>query len=603
MSLPYLNKTKRKSQKQTISFYGINYTNNFRDGELSDCVGLSSSEFPCLSQRGGYGVEKYLENATELYGRSGLYYIEDNAFYYEGEKISSLSANHKGKKRQFTTINTKIVIFPDKMYYDTLSKEFKSLDSAYDGLSEVEFAEKETDMHMTIPEKVYYLSQNELVSIEKSNEITVKVFKNAVLNEDGTIKFEEESKKTTFELKNGDITNYKCGENEYLLVTNDNYQNNTVLCAKYRSEIKKYEPFTKYFKSGDTVEIKGLNTLTENNGFFTLKGVEEYVLIFDKGSLKEGKETAPVRITKDVPDLEFVCESSNRLWGVKDNTIYASALGDPTNFNTFDGLSTDSYQVAVGSDGDFTGCIGYSDNVLFFKENVVYKMLGDYPEQYSLYDYTIPGVQKGCSKSMCIINETLFYKGVEGIYAYNGGVPELISGNFGTRKYYDAVGGSYQNKYYVSMRDESNQYALYSFDLTRGIWLLEENVKVLDFAKLESTLYFLSDNKIFKMGVEEEDRIKWSATFCPIDELYHGKKGYSKIWLKVELAEKAYIKAEISVDGTPYRQVYLGHNDKQRTLQIPIKPQRCDTFSIRLSGEGRCRLKSMVRDFYIGSEV
>ncbi len=599
MSLPYLNIKKRKSQKQTISFYGINYTNNFRDGELSDCMGLSSSEFPCLSQRGGYGVEKYLENATQLYGRGGLYYIEDNAFYYEGEKISSLSANHKGKKRQFATINSKIVIFPDKMYYDTLTGEFKSLDSAYDRISEVKF----TTNTMTIPEKVYYLSQNELISITKSEDTEVNIFTKADFNkEDGTIKFEGSTKKKASELAVGDITNYDCGENEYLKVTS---VDNEILCVKYSVSSINYEPFTKCFKAGDTIEITGLVTLADNNGFRTIRGIEDYTLTFDKDSLTEGTETAPVRLARDVPDLDYICESNNHLWGVnvKTNTIYSSVLGDPTNFKTVDHLSTDSWQVAVGSDGEFTGCIGHSDNVLFFKENCVHKLLGSYPAQYQLYTYTIPGVQKGSDKSMCIINETLFYKGVEGIYAYNGGAPELISSNFGTRKYFDAVGGSYQNKYYISMRDELSRYSLYSYDLSRGIWLLEENIRVLDFAKLESTLYFLSDNKIFKMGEEEEDRIKWSATFCPIDELYHGKKGYSKIWLKVELSAKAYIKAEISVDGAPYRQVYLGHNDKQRTLQIPIKSQRCDTFSIRLSGEGRCRLKSMVREFYIGSEV
>ena len=54
-----------------------------------------------------------------------------------------------------------------------------------------------------------------------------------------------------------------------------------------------------------------------------------------------------------MPDLDFICESENRLWGCSNETrtIYASALGDPTNFFSYQGLSTDSYAVAVGSEG------------------------------------------------------------------------------------------------------------------------------------------------------------------------------------------------------------------------------------------------------------
>ena len=599
MSLPYLNLKKRKSQKQTISFYGLNYTNNFRDGELSDCMGLSSSDFPCLSQREGYGEEKTLVNGTNLYARGELCYVENRKIYYgQREVIGDVSDS----KKHFATINTKVVIFPDKKYFEIPKDEkeeikLKNLDAFYTA-SGFQFSKNA----ITFPKKKYTIEWKSETAYEYSSNPKIKIYENPYIKS-GVIESSEKAEVDIEELEEGNIIKV---DDSYSEVTEVIKEAEKYIIYVAKTVVKEIiNPTLKdVFNAGDTIEISGLQELAENNGFYTISDIEDYTLTFDEYIFeKEGQDTVPITLKREVPDLEFICESNNRLWGVKGNTIYASALGDPTNFKTVDDLSTDSWQVAVGSDGEFTGCIAYSDNVLFFKENCVHKLLGSYPAQYQLYTYTIPGVQKGSDKSMCIINETLFYKGVEGIYAYNGGVPELISGNFGTRKYYDAVGGSYQNKYYISMRDELSRYSLYSYDLSRGIWLLEDNIRVLDFAKLESTLFFLSDNKIFKMGVEEENRIKWSATFCPIDELYHGKKGYSKIWLKVELSEKAYIKAEISVDGAPYRQVYLGHNDKQRTLQIPIKPQRCDTFSIRLSGEGRCKLKSMVRDFYIGSEV
>ena len=68
-----------------------------------------------------------------------------------------------------------------------------------------------------------------------------------------------------------------------------------------------------------------------------------------------------VKLSRDIPDLDYVMESNNRLWGCRseDNTIYASKLGDPLNWNYFQSLANDSYALDVGSDGEFTGCAAY----------------------------------------------------------------------------------------------------------------------------------------------------------------------------------------------------------------------------------------------------
>ena len=66
---------------------------------------------------------------------------------------------------------------------------------------------------------------------------------------------------------------------------------------------------------------------------------------------------------RSVPEMDFVIESGNRLWGCKYgvvdgkavNEIYASKLGDFKNWNCYAGRSTDSYVATRGSDGPFTG--------------------------------------------------------------------------------------------------------------------------------------------------------------------------------------------------------------------------------------------------------
>ena len=59
-------------------------------------------------------------------------------------------------------------------------------------------------------------------------------------------------------------------------------------------------------------------------------------------------------------------------------------LGDFRNWQCFMGLSTDSYYGNLGTDGKFTGAITHMGYPLFFKENCLHKVYGDYPAQFQM---------------------------------------------------------------------------------------------------------------------------------------------------------------------------------------------------------------------------
>lgn len=208
---------------------------------------------------------------------------------------------------------------------------------------------------------------------------------------------------------------------------------------------------------------------------------------------------------------------------------------------------------------------------------------------------------------MAIINEVLYYKGTTGIYAYTGSTPVCVSDNFGTRRFQNASAGTDGVRYYISMQDvEDGSWHLFAFDQTTGIWLREDETHAAAFAWKGSALHFLSavDNKIYQIEQEggEEGALPWMALFAPFDDSVYGKRGYSKLWLKLELAAGAWVKAEISADNGPFRQVGVWSNRNAQSFTIPIFPGRCDTFRLRLSGKGQCVVKSLVREFDIGSE-
>lgn len=345
---------------------------------------------------------------------------------------------------------------------------------------------------------------------------------------------------------------------------------------------------------------------------------------FDLSFKAYSRETAALQVILPIPELDYICEKDNRLWGVSnkaDNEVYdpqtgeyrhytsrvlyASALGLPYRFFDFDGTAADSFQVAVASEGDFTGCIGYGSNVLFFKEDMLYKMLGTSPLDYQLYSYRVSGVQPGCHKSMVILDEVLYYKGTGGVYRYTGSVPALISENFGPRQYDGAAAGTDGRQYYISMRDaQTETYGLYVYNPGNGIWLREDETHAAAFARYAEQLYFVSDGKLYLAGQAdaEEPDLKWTALFCPFEDTAYGMRGYSKLWLKLELSPGAVVIAEISEDKRPFRQIGMWGNSLQRTVTAPIFPGRCDSFRLRLRGTGRCIVRSIVREFDVGSE-
>jgi len=321
-------------------------------------------------------------------------------------------------------------------------------------------------------------------------------------------------------------------------------------------------------------------------------------------ALSMAKRRGPRR-AREVPDLDFVCESNYRLWGTMGNTIYGSKFGDPFNFQVFDGLTGDSYYIDVASDGEFTGCIPYSSHICFFKEHTLHKLYGSKPSNYQIVTSQVYGVQAGSERSMCVINETLIYKGVNGVYAYTGGVPELITEGFGTVKFADACAAADGERYYISMRS-GETWGVYVYDVLRGIWLREDGSHCVDMAFHDGYVWMLSaDGGLYRVDPElGKDGMEWSVTFCPFTEVYNERKVYSRFHLRLLLGEKAWLTVEIRRDNTAlWQKVYTTHNERARTITVPVVPERCDSVEIRLRGKGECLLRTFIREFQMGSDV
>lgn len=641
MNLPILKERRNRMERQTTAFVGVNYSDNFREGELEESLNLTSERFPILSQRAGRAVLGNYENATAVYYKGKRFVVDGTKLLYDDVQIGTVS---KGKK-QFAAVNSKVVIFPDKIYYDTATGEVRSLGAEYmaDGGS-VEIVNRNAiavhlgsfyatvkssgniggndEDNLTIDEderpftsKLSSVSVNadtgEITFGETSqcpyaeNVETGMLFVDASLGADGVTTWGKVTQKYSEPIR-------PVGPGQTSTATYDkgfDYDIYTVVGADYET-FAGFEALN--FRTGDAVEIEGMTTYPDYNGSYLIRGFGTYTtgdgvqlptLVFDNDVFAEnGTEAGAVTIRRKVPNLSVICESNNRLWGAEGNTIYASALGDPTNFFTYDGLDTDSYAVAVASEGVFTGCCGFGTSILFWKEDRLIKILGSYPSQYTMYEYRVPGVKKGSEGSLQNINETLYYHSREGVYRYNGGSPELISENFGLRRFRDASAGAEGDRYYISMQDESTEeWGLWVYDVQRGIWLREDESRGACFTYHDGKLQFVNGAGALVCVNPDasEEVIAWSATTTRMNETYLNRKCYSRLLLRLDIAKGAWLQVEISCDDGPWRKAYIDYNSRAKTCEIPIIPNRCDNFRVRLSGEGQVRILDMVREFRI----
>lgn len=524
--LPYLRETQSAAKKYSLVFRGLNYGEGTQDGEFADTYNLSTSKYPCITQRAArIRLQQYSDKAMSIHAKGELFVVDGTKVYYGDKLIEGLTVT-EGKK-QMASIGNYVVIFPDKKYYIVPND-----DNPNGEVGDMEIVYKNANLTFT------------------SNTITT----------DG-----------------------------------DDFK----------------------FQKGDNIKITGCSE-SENDKEIVVRSVSGKELTFDDNSFTACENEASVTLAREVPDLDFICESNYRLWGTKGNTIYSSKFSDPLNFANFEALASDSYAIEVSSEGDFTGCIAYSNYICFFKENTLHKLYGTKPANFQVVTASVYGVQSGSERSMHIVNEQLIYKGVGGIYSFTGGVPELISGNFGNNRYSEAVACCDGEIYYVSMK-QGDKWHLFTYDVAKGIWLREDETQAVDMAFHDGKVHFIDEKgNLFFIDKESPKRdvtidttsgavrsdIEWGATFCTIHETVGERKGYSKFLLRLDLSAGAWLSVDIKTDiDTQWRQVYTTHNAKAKTFSIPIMPTRCDSIDIRLRGKGECVVKAFIREFTVGSDV
>ena len=594
MNYPKL-KVLETSRQMVDVFKGYNHNLRISDGEFFDMKNMTGDYYPILSPRKKRGVYASPNRPTGLIAKDALCYVDGPEFVMNEYRVDMGLSD---EPKQLISMGAYVIILPDKKYINTKDlTDFGNIEAVYPGI-----------------EGQTVSASYEMCKLDGT--IYTDVIKSASAPENPeNMQLWIDLSSTPHTLKQYSATSAVWVQipTTYVRISAPNIAEN--------------------FKQYDAVKIAGFpqdnSQLAELEGVtFPLweayhdpgdneraEGTNDYIVIV--GILDEAVTAdSKLRIERTMPEMDFIVESGNRLFGCRYgpaangeivNEIYASKLGDFKNWNCYMGLSTDSYAVSVGTDGQFTGAITHMGYPLFFKENCVHKVYGNYPANFQVQTTACRGVQKHCEKSMAIVNETLLYKARSGVCAYDGSLPTEVSYAMGNEAYEEAVGGSHGNKYYISMKDNLGEYHLFVYDIAKGMWHKEDDLQVDSFCSCRGELYAISNGNIITMlgsGTKDTEPVSWFVETGEIGLFSPDMKYISRITIRMAMDIGATVKVYAKYDfSDEWEQQCVLTSTNLRSFSIPIRPKRCDNMKLRIEGEGVTKIYSITKTIEQGSEL
>ena len=579
--LPTLN-YEYTDREVTDCFSGYVHKLKIGDGELYDSRNLTTAYYPLLANRRKRGLVRTLTAPGGLLAKEKLAWVDNGTLYYDG--VPTALTNLAAGSKQLVSMGAYICVFPDKKFYNTAAPDdFGSMEASYTSTGAVSYSLCQED-------------GSEYSDVDTSAE--------APENPDNAALWIDHSGESP------SLKQWSSAEEQWVSVP----AVYTKLSFVSRGELHGL------FRQYDGVSVSG-SALEQINGEKIIHAVggdssnSDFIVV--AGLLEEStsQESGSVKIERTVPDMDYVIECCNRLWGCRYgvtngknvNEIYCCALGDFRNWHQYMGLSTDSWTASVGSDGSWTGAVNYLGYPTFFKENRIHRVSISSYGAHQINETVCRGVQRGSEKSVAVVNETLFYKSRGDICAYQGGFPVSVSDNLGDEAYSDAAAGAVGDRYYIAMTDSSGQRQMFVYDIKRGLWMKEDELPCSQFAAVDNELFALAGKRLYALLGTQGDAepfVEWMAESGLLGYQYPDRKYVSRYNCRLQMEEGAELAIYVQYDSFGQwerkgRIKFRGTN----TVTVPIRPRRCDHLQIRLVGKGEFRLFSIARILSIGSDV
>ena len=594
------------------AFGGLNETYGCTEAEYSTGLNFSARDFPALSTRMPRRKLQELTGLNGMYHLNGLLTVCGRDLVYTPDEDPDRPARVKNavadNRKTLVGIGTRVLIFPDKIAFDTADGTAASLGALWEaGEISVTFAPCDAE--------------------GKTYEGTAKGTQEPEKPADGQrfLKIADPEKPyaagSTLEEYSEASGSWTPIPLEYCLVTAEGIGTDfrvwdtVTLTGTGAEEAGQWEELDGDRIVYDAAENRLRLRADPGGGKFYGKlirnGSSAVWVSLDEEERQEMVLTEAVRVERRVPDLEFLTECDNRVWGCssRENVIYACKLGDPTNWFSYRGIAADSYAVTVGSDGPFTGaatCMGYA---LFFKENTLHKLYGSRPSDFQLSSLRCRGVARNAARSLCVLNETLYYLSPDGVMAWDGSIPAKVSAALDAGRLSNvkaAVGGALDGRYYLHIARE-DRVRLLVYDTERGLWH-EEDVCSCEMASTGGQLYLWDGSALWaadpgrkaagESGAGTEQEVSFELVTGDLGMDSPEERYLTRLTLRLDAACRSRLVVEMSYDGGPWEEAAARTLEgPRRCLDLPLVPRRCGSLRLRLRGSGQITLRSLAKSF------
>ena len=594
------------------AFGGLNETYGCTEAEYSTGLNFSARDFPALSTRMPRRKLQELTGLNGMYHLNGLLTVCGRDLVYTPDEDPDRPVRVKNavadSRKTLVGIGTRVLIFPDKIAFDTADGTAVSLGALWEaGEISVTFAPCDAE--------------------GKTYEGTAKGTQEPEEPADGQrfLKIADPEKPyaagSTLEEYSEASGSWTPIPLEYCLVTAEGIGTDfrvwdtVTLTGTGAEEAGQWEELDGDRIVYDAAENRLRLRADPGGGKFYGKlirnGSSAVWVSLDEEERQEMVLTEAVRVERRVPDLEFLTEGDNRVWGCssRENVIYACKLGDPTNWFSYRGIAADSYAVTVGSDGPFTGaatCMGYA---LFFKENTLHKLYGSRPSDFQLSSLRCRGVARNAARSLCVLNETLYYLSPDGVMAWDGSIPAKVSAALDAGRLSNvkaAVGGALDGRYYLHIARE-DRVRLLVYDTERGLWH-EEDVCSCEMASTGGQLYLWDGSALWaadpgrkaagESGAGTEQEVPFELVTGDLGMDSPEERYLTRLTLRLDAACRSRLVVEMSYDGGPWEEAAARTLEgPRRCLDLPLVPRRCGSLRLRLRGSGQITLRSLAKSF------
>lgn len=607
------------SRQLLRAFGGINETYSCSEAELSAALNFSGRGFPALQTRALRKKVRDVEKVNGMYHLNGLLICRGMGLEYapDGQAGRTAAVTLENvltdDRKELAGMGSKVLIWPDKLAFDTETGQLEPLGAKWE-LGD----RKMTVCPCDTEGKVYEVAgagDTEPESPEDGQLFLKGAAGNLYDYESVLEKWSAKSGKWVQVLVN--TVRMTCPGIGSLLKEGDTVTLTGMpqaVCDALAADLNG-EIVVQALEGDDLVaSLTPAQDSSRYYGSWTVTATGTSWRSLDGARTENEGLAVSITLERRVPDLDFVTEQGNRVWGCskKENTIYACRLGDPTNWYSYRGIAADSYAVSVGSDGTFTGaasCMGY---VLFFKENCIHKLYGSKPSDYQLSSVRCRGVAANAAHSLCVLNETLYYLSPDGVMAWDGSIPTKVSAVLDASRLANvqsAVGGALDGRYYLHISRTAGTQGktrLLVYDTERGLWH-EEDVCSCDMASTGGQLYLWDGQALWAADPSRES--DWQSTEGVEQqvsfELVTGDIGQdgaeqrylSRLTLRLDAACASTVEVALSYDGGPWETVAsLTAREARRSYDLPLVPRRHSTLRLRLRGKGQITLRSLAKN-------